>query len=146
MLPRLLILLCCLALLAAAPAQAMPAGAVTVSGKPADCAGGHGAPCKVVVRGLMNPVTGVFSDDGRNLYVGSLGNGGIVSFARDAASGRLSPVQGGAACIGFQLGCERSAHPMPDALAITHDGRFLYAAGAGSEDGLRAAHEPALVS
>ena len=49
-----------------------------------------------------------------------------------------SPVQGGAACIGFQLGCERSAHPMPDALAITHDGRFLYAAGAGSEDGLLA--------
>jgi 6-phosphogluconolactonase (cycloisomerase 2 family) len=138
MLPRLLILLCGLVLLAAAPTHAMPAGAVTVSGKPADCAGGRGAPCKVVVRGLMNPVTGVFSDDGRNLYVGSLGNGGIVSFARDAASGRLAPVQGGAACIGFQPGCERSAHPMPDALAITHDGRFLYAGGAGSEDGLLA--------
>jgi 6-phosphogluconolactonase (cycloisomerase 2 family) len=138
MLPRLLFMICGLALLAAAPAQAMPAGAVTVSGKAADCAGGRGAPCKVVVRGLMNPVTGVFSDDGRNFYVGSLGNGGVISFARDTAGGRLTPVQGGAACIGFQLGCERSAHPMPHALAITHDGRFLYAGGAGAEDGLLA--------
>lgn len=139
MLPRLRFRMTCgLALLAAAPAQAMPAGAVTVSGKAAECAGGRGAPCKVVVRGLMNPVTGVFSDDGRNFYVGSLGNGGVISFARDTAGGRLTPVQGGAACIGFQLGCERSAHPMPEALAITHDGRFVYAGGAGAEDGLLA--------
>ena len=138
MLPRLLLLIFGLLLLAAAPAQAMPAGAVTVTGKAADCAGGRGAPCKVVVRGLMNPITGVFSDDGRSFYVGSLGNGAVVAFARDSTTGRLSPVAGGAACIGFQLGCERSAHPMPYALAITHDGRFLYAGGAGNEDGLLA--------
>ena len=100
MLPRLPILICGLALALAAPAQAQPAGAVTMSGKRANCAGGRGAPCKTIVRGLMNPVTGVFSADGRNLYVGSLGNGGIVAFARDSANGRLAPVAGGAACIG----------------------------------------------
>jgi hypothetical protein len=90
------------------------------------------------VRGLVNPVTGVFSADGRSFYVGSLGNGGIFAFARDGATGRLAPVSGGPACIGHQLGCDRSAHPMPDALAISNDGRFLYAGGAGAEDGLLA--------
>jgi hypothetical protein len=78
----------------------------------------------------------VFSADGRNFYVGSLGNGGIFAFARDTSSGRLAPVTGGPACIGHQVGCDRSAHPMPHALAITHDGRSLYAGGAGGEDGL----------
>jgi DNA-binding beta-propeller fold protein YncE len=135
---RILLLLCGLALLAAAPAHAMPAGAVTLSGNKADCAGGRGAPCKVIARGLVNPVTGVFSDDGRNLYVGSLGNGGIFAFSRDTASGRLAPVTGGPACIGHQVGCDRSAHPMPHALAITHDGRSVYAGGASAEDGLLA--------
>jgi hypothetical protein len=115
MLLRLPILICGLALLLAAPAHARPAGAVTMSGKKADCAGGRGAPCGTIVRGLMNPVTGVFSADGRNLYVGSLGNGGVIALARDTASGRLAPVEGGAACIGHQLGCERSAHPRTSA-------------------------------
>ena len=140
MLPKPLIPLCAtLVLMAAAPAaHAMPAGAVSISGKRADCAGGRGAPCTVIARGLVNPVTGVFSADGRNLYVGSLGNGGVFAFARDTAGGRLAPVSGGPACIGHQVGCDRSAHPMPHALAITHDGRFLYAGGASAEDGLLA--------
>ena len=135
---RLPLLLCALGLVTAAPAQAMPAGAVSMSGAKADCVGGRGAPCGAIVRGLMNPVTGVFSDDGRSFYVGSLGNGGIVALDRDPGSGRLRPIRGGAACVGHQQGCEASAHPMPWALAVSHDGRNLYAGGANAEAGLLA--------
>jgi hypothetical protein len=55
MLPRLPLLLCGLALMAAAPAHAMPAGAVSMSGKKADCAGGRGAPCKVTCADSSTP-------------------------------------------------------------------------------------------
>jgi 6-phosphogluconolactonase (cycloisomerase 2 family) len=121
-----------------AAAHALPAGALVPGGAKADCAGGRGAPCATITRGMANPVTGAFSPDGRSLYVGSLGNGGLFSFARDPRTGRLTPVQGGPACIGHQLGCERLAHPMPEAVVVTHDGRFVYTGGAGPDDGLLA--------
>ncbi len=124
------------AALAAAPAaHALPAGAVVpVAGKQG-CAGGRGAPCATITRGLINPVSGVFSSDGRSLYVGSLGNGGIYPFARDTRSGRLAPIQ---TCLGHQVGCDGASNPMPWTLALTHDDRFLYAGGASAEAGLLA--------
>jgi DNA-binding beta-propeller fold protein YncE len=143
MLPRLLFLLCGLALLAAAPAQAMPAGAVTVSGDKADCLGGRGAPCASTVRGLMAPVAGAFTRDGRHFYVGSIAMGGLISMQRDPATGRLAPVQAGSACIGHQQGCDRIAHPMPTDVELTHDERFVYAPGSRSEGLLGFARDPA---
>jgi 6-phosphogluconolactonase (cycloisomerase 2 family) len=130
------ILLAGAALAAAAPAaQALPAGAVVPVGGKANCVGGRGAPCATITRGLINPVTGIFSSDGRSMYVGSLGNGGIYSFQRDTGSGKLAPIQ---TCLGHQLGCDGASHPMPWALAITHDDRFVYAGGANGEAGLLA--------
>jgi 6-phosphogluconolactonase (cycloisomerase 2 family) len=143
MLPRLLFLVCGLALLTAAPAHAMPAGAVSVSGKRADCLGGRGAPCASTVRGLMAPVAGTFTRDGRHFYVGSIAMGGVISMQRDPATGRLAPVQGGPACIGHQQGCDRVAHPMPTDVELTHDERFVYAAGSRSEGLLGFARDPA---
>ncbi|MET0816998.1 MAG: hypothetical protein ABWZ67_05560 [Solirubrobacteraceae bacterium] len=125
-----------LALLLPAAADALPAGALVPGGAKADCVGGRGAPCRTITRGMANPVTGAFSPDGRSFYVGSLGNGGLFQFARDPRTGRLDPVEGGPHCIGYQLGCERLAHPMPEAVAVTHDGRFVYTGGAGPDDGL----------
>ena len=127
-----------LALLVPSAADALPAGALVPGGAKADCAGGRGAPCTTITRGMANPVTGAFSPDGRSFYVGSLGNGGLFQFARDGRTGRLRPVQGGPACIGFQLGCERLAHPMPWAVVVSHDGRSVYTGGATAEDGLLA--------
>jgi hypothetical protein len=144
MLPRLplLLLLCGAALVLAAPAQAMPAGAVTVSGKRADCVGGRGAPCAQHVRGLMAPVAGTFTKDGRFFYVGSISMGGLVSLERDPGSGRLRPVSAGSACIGYQQGCDRVSHPMPTDVELTHDERFVLAAGSRSEGLLSYARDP----
>jgi len=79
-----------LALLAPSTGHALPAGTLVPGGAKADCAGGRGAPCATITRGLANPVTGAFSPDGRSFYVGSLGNGGLFQFGRDRgpASGR----------------------------------------------------------
>ena len=125
MLPRLLFLLCGLALLTAAPAHAMPAGAVTVSGKKADCLGGRGAPCASTVRGLMAPVAGAFTQDGRHFYVGSIAMGGLISMRRDPATGRLAPVQGGPGCIGYG---EAGGYME---VAVAPDGRSVYAVAEG---------------
>jgi hypothetical protein len=143
MLLRLPLLICGLALLLAAPAQAMPAGAVTVSGKRADCLGGRGAPCAVTIRGLHAPVAGSFTKDGRHFYVGSIAMGGLLSLERDTASGRLRAVSGGIACIGYQQGCDRISHPMPTDVELTHDERFVLAAGSRSEGLLSYARDAA---
>jgi hypothetical protein len=139
----LLLLLSGLVLLLAAPAQAMPAGAVTVSGKRADCLGGRGAPCAVTIRGLQAPVAGAFTKDGRHFYVGSIAMGGLLSLERDPDTGRLRAVSGGIACIGYQQGCDRVSHPMPTDLEVTHDERFVLAAGSRSEGLLSYARDPA---
>jgi Lactonase, 7-bladed beta-propeller len=129
-----LLLLCCGAALSfAAPAHAMPAGAVTVAAKRADCLGGRGAPCATTIRGLMAPVAGTFTADGRFFYVGSIYMGGLISMQRDPATGRLSRTSAGIACIGYQQGCDRSSHPMPTDLELTHDERFVLAAGSRDE-------------
>lgn len=143
MLPRLTLLLCGLALLVAAPAHAMPAGAVTVAGKRADCLGGRGAPCATTIRGLMAPVAGAFTGDGRHFYVGSIAMGGLVSMQRDPATGRLSRLPAGSACIGYQQGCDRVSHPMPTDVELTHDERFVLAAGSRSEGLLSYARDAA---
>ena len=145
MLPRLLLPLLgvALALALAGPAQAMPAGAVTVSGKRADCLGGRGAPCAVNIRGLMAPMAGAFTKDGRHFYVGSIAMGGLISMQRDPQTGRLGRLSAGIACIGYQQGCDRVSHPMPTDLELTHDERFVLAAGSRSEGLLSYARDPA---
>ena len=111
--------------------------------KRADCLGGRGAPCAGNVRGLMAPVAGAFTQDGRHFYVGSIAMGALVSLERDPATGRLRAVSGGSACIGYQQGCDRVAHPMPTDVELTRDERFVLAAGSRSEGLLSFTRDPA---
>ena len=88
---RLPLLLCALALLLAAPAQAMPAGAVSATGKKADCVGGRGAPCGNDRPRPDEPGHRRLLRRRPHLYVGSLGNGGIFALARDPGPGACAP-------------------------------------------------------
>ena len=96
------------------------------------CAAGRGIGGCVAARGLVNPVTAAFAGDGRNLYVGSLGNGGLFQFRRDPRSGRLSAIDGQPVCWGSQQGCRDHAgeQTMPQAIAIPGDERHLYVTSA----------------
>jgi DNA-binding beta-propeller fold protein YncE len=132
---RLPLLLTTFALSAAAVAQ--PAAAVTLrplSGRGA-CAAGRGIPGCVPVRGMVNPVAAAFAGGGRDLYVGSLGNGALVQLHRDRRSGRLSPIAGVPHCWGAQLGCARppAEQLMPDGIAIPGDEQHLYVPSADNQ-------------
>jgi DNA-binding beta-propeller fold protein YncE len=73
------------------------------------------------------------SPDGRNVYV--VTQGGIAAFARDPGTGALRQLDGEDGCVREDgaLGCAR-ARAVSDGrmLAITPDGRTLYAVGADS--------------
>lgn len=96
------------------------------------CAAGRGIGGCVAARGLVNPVTAAFAGDGRNLYVGSLGNGGLFQFRRDPRSGRLAAIAGQPVCWGSQQGCRDHAgeQTMPQAIAIPGDERHVYVTSA----------------
>ena len=118
-------------------AQALPAGAVVARRRRRpSCVGGRGAPCATITRGLVNPVTGAFSPDGRSFYVGSLGNGGLSVRPRHPAAAACVPR--GRPHASATRSAATAPHPMPEALAITHDDRFVYAGGASPEAGLLA--------
>lgn len=71
----------------------------------------------------------VVSPDGRDVYVSSE-HGGVVAFARSAATGALRPLNGAAECIGGPLKAH-CAHAVglenPIGLAFSPDGAELYA-------------------
>ncbi len=80
--------------------------------------------------GLNSPSNLVVSPDGQQVYVAGQGSNAITTFARDPATGTLSEV----ACVsgdngsGQTQGCTPGAQVVqPQFLAISSDGRFLYA-------------------
>ncbi len=135
-LPLLPTTLALLAIGSAAAVVAPAAQAVALSplaGKGA-CAAGRGIPGCVAVRGMVNPVTVAFAGGGRDLYVGSLGNGALVQLHRDPGSGRLAKIAGAPHCWGAQLGCRRppGEQQMPAGIAVPGDERHLYVTSAGN--------------
>jgi 6-phosphogluconolactonase (cycloisomerase 2 family) len=68
------------------------------------------------------------SPDGRFAYVGAAGADAITVLARDAASGRLTPLTGAAGCLrANRAGCTPvSGIDSPSAIAISPDGTSLY--------------------
>jgi DNA-binding beta-propeller fold protein YncE len=76
------------------------------------------------------------SPDGRNLYVASSGSDAIAIFTRNARSGKLTQPKGAAGCIAAQGagGCAPAVGlDGPNSVAISPDGRNVYATSLGSE-------------
>jgi DNA-binding beta-propeller fold protein YncE len=76
------------------------------------------------------------SPDGRNLYVAAAGSDAIAVFARNARTGRLTQPRGAAGCIAAQGadGCATAlAFDGPNSVAVSPDGRNVYATSVGSE-------------
>jgi DNA-binding beta-propeller fold protein YncE len=76
------------------------------------------------------------SPDGRNLYVASSGSDAIAVFTRNARSGKLTQPKGAAGCIAAQgaNGCAPGVGlDGPNSVAVSPDGRNVYATSLGSE-------------
>jgi len=90
-----------------------------------------------VGRALSGPESVVVSPDGRNVYVGS--SGGLAVFARNARSGALRQLGGTAGCLLAPGRAARCSHRGalgqlgPAALAVSADGRNVYALTASDE-------------
>ena len=115
---------CAVALAGAASASAAvgdltPAGCIADSGGPASCIGADdlGGAAAIAV-----------SPDGRNAYAASYSSKAVVVFARNPATGALTP----AGCIGDSKdgppSCSASAAGLEaaDAVAVSHDGHNVY--------------------
>jgi DNA-binding beta-propeller fold protein YncE len=76
------------------------------------------------------------SGDGRNLYVASAGSNAIAIFTRNARTGKLTQGKGSAGCIavGGAEGCASAVGLSgPNSVAVSADGRNVYATSLGSE-------------
>ncbi len=76
------------------------------------------------------------SGDGKNLYVASAGSNAIAIFTRNARTGKLTQGKGSAGCIAVD-GAEGCAPAVglsgPNSVAVSTDGRNVYATSLGSE-------------
>ena len=90
-----------------------------------------------VGRALFGPESVVVSPDGRNVYVGA--SDGLAVFARNARSGALRQLGGAAGCLLAPAQAARCSHRgalrqlWPTALAVSGDGRNVYALTASDE-------------
>jgi hypothetical protein len=94
-------------------------------------------------RALNGPDALAVSSDGRSVYVASSGvapnvsgnSGSIAVFARDATTGRITQREGAAGCVGdLDDGCgEARGVQVTSAVAVSADGRYVYATGFGSD-------------
>ena len=94
-----------------------------------------------VVARAMDDASGLaLTQDGRNVYVASASSNSIAVFSREAASGKLNQLAGSAGCVVEPTSPDEEGVLAPDcgvadalaapaAIAVSPDGRFVYAAG-----------------
>lgn len=89
--------------------------------------------CPTTTRGLHEPLGLAISPDGNNVYVASSNPGTVVAFARNTATGRLTPLDGKSVCFQNSLGdgppvCPQAAKGIhgADAVAVSPDGGTVY--------------------
>ncbi|HEY2716318.1 MAG TPA: beta-propeller fold lactonase family protein [Solirubrobacterales bacterium] len=98
------------------------------------CISGLPIPECTAARALVDPDVVVVSPDGKNVYVGAFAGNAVVSFARNAASGALTQLEGTAGCIALATGGCATGVGLGaiEGLDISPDGTAVYAAAASS--------------
>jgi len=110
-------------------------GALTQLGGARGCiAVGGGSGC-ATGRALDGVDVVAVSPDGRNVYAGAFSGNAVAVFRRDRSTGALTQLSGAAGCISSEAssGCTPGvALTAPEGLAVSGDGRSVYAASAVS--------------
>ncbi len=109
-------------------------GSLTQIGGGAGCIANAATSGCTTGRALDGADVVVVSPDGENVYVGSFFGNAVAAFAR-GANGGLTQLSGDAGCLGDQAGtgcASGRALIAPEGLAISDDGRNVYAAAAGT--------------
>jgi fibronectin-binding autotransporter adhesin len=112
------------------------------SSKPGTCAVGRGLKG---VGPFMGSEAVAVSPDGRNVYVASFGSDAIATFSRNPRSGALVQPKGTAGCISAKgsAGCAKvAAFDGPNSVAVSPDGRNVYATARDSSTLLSFARNP----
>ena len=110
--------------------------------KPGTCAVGRG------LKGagpFMGSEAVAVSPDGRNVYVASFDSDAIATFSRNPKNGSLTQPKGTAGCISAKgsAGCAKvAAFDGPNSVAVSPDGRNVYAAARDSSTLLSFARNP----
>jgi DNA-binding beta-propeller fold protein YncE len=123
----------------------------------AGCLSSQPTPGCTRARGMVWAFWATISPDGRNVYVsGGIGNS-IAVLRRDPVTGRLTQPQGAAGCVRNRRGGASQGGPAPGedgclqvdglryprTIALSPDGRFLYAAAFGADAIVAYARDPA---
>ncbi len=106
---------------------------------PAECVASLGGSlCKQHAPGLRGASAIALSPDGRSVYIASALSNAIVALRRDPRTGALTPVRNGGSCVGdassrlppLDVACPEPIAGLRGAraVAVSPDGRFVYAA------------------
>jgi DNA-binding beta-propeller fold protein YncE len=110
-------------------------GALTQAKDGTGCLAAVAIPGCASARGLDGADVVAVSDDGRNVYVGAFTGSAVAVFSRSTSGGTLAQPSGTSGCIseGGAGGCATArAMSSVEGLAVTGDGKNMYAAAPGS--------------
>ncbi len=113
-------------------------GAITQpAGKPGCLSGRHNEPGCAEGHSLQRPKGLAISPDGRNIYVAAAESAAVARLNRSTATGAIAQPAGSAGCA-----CNGHALLSPLSVAVSPDGKSVYAAAAGSDAVVRLNRAP----